>query len=1387
MKVRVKKYGMVLLAGMAAFLSLGVSSEAALDTAYQAPALSGPVSTWVYEGESLDAARNRILADDQEDGDLTKAVRVTGNADTSKAGNSFTMNYQVTDADGNTSQMSTQVKVLAKSAADTEKVEQKKLYTLPAADHLTDIGFLRGYYHDRQNLGIYLPADAGMEIRIVNAKEFGQNISWELMNDDQQTEISGTLEADKEGEDSWVTVTNSTGKDSVLFLLTPKNTPVQPIVEFKWNDSVKSVPYYRYGDDEAAFYREWKDSNAPFAIVEGSAATFLVPRKDIDYLPKSTATVQAVAGLKKLFPTKIVEYQFQTLDEMLEWYAAFVKQYDAFAGLDFYAEEPWNQNMRAKFFIKANQHGAGQAYYSPDHSAYNGDNIREYLYKYWLALHEFGHGYEGSIAQQENPFVETTNNIMAAYFENTYRPEGEYGWLLGDFWESDPYPGANDPQSIAQNKVSRYKALGKRAEDRRNSTQTFADIVEGAGHYNVSLFMFVNVLDKAGAQEGTAAMHAAYRKYFYENRRCASSSDIVTEYIGQAGGYNLVPYFDTWHIHPGIRTEARIYDRDLPMVYYLKDLIPSEMEAEAVRAKLGLSGIYALVTTDDLAYTGYQSRVNLNLEIDDLAQIQGKNIVIKNGSVIVKKLPVTGKNMSVELPVGIYEVELPVPRKADYSYGNQYLDAVKGSTAKTFTYERKKGNPVADDTKIQLRGLGDSVACEVNINTEENSLTWKVNGGQPHFYFPGEDYIGVRVRNASGALLYSQTIQGDEEAEALVRKINFPVGSTLEISHKEFRRVKFVSSYTREELSFYNSTAAGEATVTYVMTGQGLMEKNWDAQKQMSVALAALEQYSQAVTEGMTQSDAQDPLKFREEKLAVKLAAARLDDTARAEYEKDYGVLLGQEQQATVRHKKIDTTALTGYADSQHSGEEADKALDGDVTTMWHSDYGDGVKPDIAGGKNNSFTILLDQNRDVEKLVYVPRSEGNNGIILEYRLFYSTTESGDDFREIQLRDHTWANDNTAKSVEFSAPNARRIRICATATAGATADQFISAAEFELYAAYQVAVGNTYLSDLCQMADSTHTQAEVNSGVALMIGGEQRSFAKGISMQAGQCAAWDLTGREMDILSGWAGVSGTGSGYLEVYGDGALLFATDTLTAGDNAEWVNVSLKGVKLLEIKAVGAALNLADVKLGSDTDKTRITLKTGESASVTANTFLIPEDRGAVTWSSSNAEVASVDDRGVVTAKSEGTAVITAVYAGGSLSCTVSVEKRPEAQVKPITGPDDKNNPVVTPEPEEKDPEPAVKKPGKVKLKKVKPGKRKATVTWKKVSGAKGYEVWMRQGKGKYKKVKTLSAKKLTVTVKKLKKGKKYTFRVRAYSKKSSGGKLYGAYSGTKTVKVK
>lgn len=88
------------------------------------------------------------------------------------------------------------------------------------------------------------------------------------------------------------------------------------------------------------------------------------------------------------------------------------------------------------------------------------------------------------------------------------------------------------------------------------------------------------------------------------------------------------------------------------------------------------------------------------------------------------------------------------------------------------------------------------------------------------------------------------------------------------------------------------------------------------------------------------------------------------------------------------------------------------------------------------------------------------------------------------------------------------------------------------------------------------------------------------------------------------------------------------------------------------------------------------------------------------------------------------------------------------------------------------------------KVKVKKA--SKSKVKVSWKKVSGASGYVVYMKTGSGKYKKVKTItkgSAASYTKT--KLKKGKKYTFKIRAYKKADKT--IYGNYSSGKLLKLK
>lgn len=95
----------------------------------------------------------------------------------------------------------------------------------------------------------------------------------------------------------------------------------------------------------------------------------------------------------------------------------------------------------------------------------------------------------------------------------------------------------------------------------------------------------------------------------------------------------------------------------------------------------------------------------------------------------------------------------------------------------------------------------------------------------------------------------------------------------------------------------------------------------------------------------------------------------------------------------------------------------------------------------------------------------------------------------------------------------------------------------------------------------------------------------------------------------------------------------------------------------------------------------------------------------------------------------------------------------------------------------------------PAKVtKVKAVNKSKKSAKITWKKVSGASGYRVYRATKKnGKYKLVKTIKKNKtVKYTNKKLKKGKKYYYKVRAY-KNVGKKKVFGKYSSIVKVTVK
>lgn len=141
-------------------------------------------------------------------------------------------------------------------------------------------------------------------------------------------------------------------------------------------------------------------------------------------------------------------------------------------------------------------------------------------------------------------------------------------------------------------------------------------------------------------------------------------------------------------------------------------------------------------------------------------------------------------------------------------------------------------------------------------------------------------------------------------------------------------------------------------------------------------------------------------------------------------------------------------------------------------------------------------------------------------------------------------------------------------------------------------------------------------------------------------------------------------------------------------------------------------------------------------------------------ITWSSSDKNVASVDSAGTVTAHKKGTVTITARASNG-LKATFRVKVNKKVTVA------------------------KAKTPKLTNLK----GK-KLKITYAATSGAKGYQIQYAANK-KFTKAKSKTLTKRSFTVK-LKKGKKYYVRVRAYKLDGSNKKVYGAWSKVKSIKI-
>ncbi|NFG95051.1 enhancing factor [Clostridium sporogenes] len=621
-----------------------------------------------------------------------------------------------------------------------DEVKQKELYTLENPTWFKKTGFSKGLGHDKQDLGIILPANVQLTIRQVNPN-FKGNLTVRLLNDNNQHETSKTF--------NQTSITISTPYSSVPFVDTVYDGSEKPKIEYRVTSSMQTLPIYKRGQDQQSFFSKWDKASAPFALVTDDYFQLLVPQKDKVYMKNMK--------------------DFSSIDKLILYYREVFEYYNKLAGISFNTNVQTDKNVPNKYFIKADKSGPGGGYYGGNHTAETSDSVASFwLTKGWGALHEIGHGYQDDFTRGE-----VWNNIYAHSLQKKDSDVDilKNGWLY-DYGRKNTVD-YNVNKLWHQDKAA-FNTWGLREQ----------------------LYGYVLMKDKAGDDSFTH-FNQEYRKLANTsgfNTSDYKQFDLISKYYGEISKLDFTPVIESFGgAMTSWQKEENRYKNYKP-VAPLNEVVPASQVSQ-IQQSLKLETPLSLVTTEDLATTGLKGDVTLNFKIDDFNQIKNQTLYIMNGDKEVKKVVITNPTLSLgQLPVGIYTIYSTNSSDKLYTLDNHYLKVKETNNNVTLNYKLHTKSTLVNQ-EIDFLGISDNLFATATVDLENQKLNVKVLNKTPHDYFPNEQYAKIEILDQNNNVTYTKVITGTNAALENSKQ-TLKEGYKIRLYHREPSRLKIRDNKT---------------------------------------------------------------------------------------------------------------------------------------------------------------------------------------------------------------------------------------------------------------------------------------------------------------------------------------------------------------------------------------------------------------------------------------------------------------------------------------------------------------------------------------------------------------------------------------------------------------
>ena len=513
---------------------------------------------------------------------------------------------------------------------------------------------------------------------------------------------------------------------------------------------------------------------------------------------------------------------FTSLDKFLEYYQKVVEKMDEYVGLEFNPEKITDQNVRTKYVVKANRHGIGAAYYAGDHVGVNNASMASFFEMNWGGLHELGHGYQGSLGKGEMVLGEVSNNILGHYIQidkSIYTASGNW---LGEL-----------------------SAIEENQNAQRLSGKTFSEVDN-----STRLYVIINLLNTFEKGTTYGKLYSWYRDQLYKGRTM-TNQDAYIEGIAELYKVNIIPYMEAWGLQISDETKANIYENHYPFMNILKDMV-NENTLQAVINGEGMDRKYGLVSNEILQKYTTQGNMNLQIEIDDISQIQGKVIQIKDGKEVIKPIKIENSQIEETLPVGTYFLQMPVIN--GYSYQYAYMQIKEDmENAQIYTYEKLENTDY--DNYLMFRILG------YNYDTIAYQLTFKEHYTKAEIRYPNQSKMSgseyVKIYDTNGDIVTEDVVTGGYfDFNKGIHEITLEPGYVIEICYPN-RFANKVVAYSTLTNTIIPEYKAIDTITRYTVIENGIMREDMSAENAEDVAYAQLkvhlvgmiEAYKQKVTE----------------------------------------------------------------------------------------------------------------------------------------------------------------------------------------------------------------------------------------------------------------------------------------------------------------------------------------------------------------------------------------------------------------------------------------------------------------------------------------------------------------------------------------------------------